>query len=75
MRAPASARKVVCAMKTIVQKYGGTSLGSVELIQRVAGKVAAARERGWPMMKFVANPKTAAKTAAKATRRARRGRR
>jgi aspartate kinase len=32
--------------KTIVQKYGGTSVGSVELIQRVADKVAAVRERG-----------------------------
>ena len=32
--------------RTIVQKYGGTSVGSVELIQRVAGKVAAVRERG-----------------------------
>ena len=32
--------------KTIVQKYGGTSVGSVELIQRVAEKVAAVRERG-----------------------------
>jgi len=30
----------------IVQKYGGTSVGSVELIQRVAEKVAAVRERG-----------------------------
>jgi aspartate kinase len=30
----------------IVQKYGGTSVGSVELIQRVAAKVAAVRERG-----------------------------
>ena len=34
------------APKTIVQKYGGTSVGSVELIQRVAAKVAAVRERG-----------------------------
>ncbi len=33
-------------MRTIVQKYGGTSVGSVELIQRVAEKVAAVRERG-----------------------------
>jgi aspartate kinase len=32
--------------RTIVQKYGGTSVGSVELIQRVAAKVAAVRERG-----------------------------
>ena len=31
---------------TLVQKYGGTSVGSVELIQRVADKVAAVRERG-----------------------------
>ena len=34
------------APRTIVQKYGGTSVGSVELIQRVAGKVAAVRARG-----------------------------
>jgi len=33
-------------MKTIVQKYGGTSVGSIELIQRVAEKVAAVRARG-----------------------------
>jgi aspartate kinase len=33
-------------MALIVQKYGGTSVGSIELIQRVAGKVAALRERG-----------------------------
>jgi aspartate kinase len=33
-------------MRTIVQKYGGTSVGSVELIQRVAGKVAEVRARG-----------------------------
>ncbi|HET9475547.1 MAG TPA: aspartate kinase [Steroidobacteraceae bacterium] len=33
-------------MSLIVQKYGGTSVGSVELIQRVAAKVAAVRERG-----------------------------
>jgi len=32
--------------RTIVQKYGGTSVGSVELIQRVAAKVAALREGG-----------------------------
>jgi aspartate kinase len=32
--------------RTIVQKYGGTSVGSCELIQRVAEKVAAVRERG-----------------------------
>jgi aspartate kinase len=30
----------------IVQKYGGTSVGSIELIQRVAEKVAAVRARG-----------------------------
>jgi aspartate kinase len=30
----------------VVQKYGGTSVGSVELIQRVAEKVAAVRARG-----------------------------
>ena len=33
-------------MTLIVQKYGGTSVGSVELIQRVAEKVAALRARG-----------------------------
>ena len=33
-------------MALIVQKYGGTSVGSVELIQRVADKIAAVRERG-----------------------------
>jgi aspartate kinase len=33
-------------MTLIVQKYGGTSVGSVELIQRVAEKVAAVRARG-----------------------------
>src|SRR5688572_11300225 len=32
--------------RLIVQKYGGTSVGSLELIQRVAAKVAAVRERG-----------------------------
>jgi aspartate kinase len=32
--------------RTIVQKYGGTSVGSIELIQRVAEKVAAVRARG-----------------------------
>ena len=32
--------------RTLVQKYGGTSVGSVELIQRVAEKVAAVRARG-----------------------------
>ena len=30
----------------IVQKYGGTSVGSIELINRVAARVAAVRERG-----------------------------
>lgn len=33
-------------MALIVQKYGGTSVGSVELIQRVASRVSAIRERG-----------------------------
>ena len=33
-------------MALIVQKYGGTSVGSVELIQRVADKIAAVRARG-----------------------------
>jgi aspartate kinase len=32
--------------RTIVQKYGGTSVGSIELIQRVADKVAAIRAAG-----------------------------
>jgi aspartate kinase len=32
--------------RTIVQKYGGTSVGSVELIRRVADKVAAVRAAG-----------------------------
>ncbi len=32
--------------RTIVQKYGGTSVGSIELIQRVADKVAAIRQQG-----------------------------
>ncbi|HEX6638924.1 MAG TPA: aspartate kinase [Steroidobacteraceae bacterium] len=32
--------------RTIVQKYGGTSVGSVELIQRVAARVAAVRDEG-----------------------------
>jgi aspartate kinase len=36
----------VSAPRTIVQKYGGTSVGSVELIQRVAEEVAALRQRG-----------------------------
>lgn len=39
-------RDTKTAPKTIVQKYGGTSVGSIELIQRVAEKVAAVRERG-----------------------------
>lgn len=33
-------------MPTIVQKYGGTSVGSVERIQAVAGRVVRAREEG-----------------------------
>lgn len=33
-------------MPLIVQKYGGTSVGSLELIQRVAGRVAALRDTG-----------------------------
>jgi aspartate kinase len=33
-------------MALLVQKYGGTSVGSVELIRRVAARVAAVRERG-----------------------------
>jgi aspartate kinase len=33
-------------MALIVQKYGGTSVGSIELIQRVATRVSTIRERG-----------------------------
>ncbi len=33
-------------MALIVQKYGGTSVGSLELIHKVAARVAAVRERG-----------------------------
>ncbi|HUP91067.1 MAG TPA: aspartate kinase [Solimonas sp.] len=33
-------------MALIVQKYGGTSMGSVERIEHVAGKIAAARAKG-----------------------------
>ncbi|MDP8960903.1 MAG: aspartate kinase [Actinomycetota bacterium] len=33
-------------MALIVQKYGGTSVGDVERIKRVAGRIAAAREAG-----------------------------
>ena len=33
-------------MALFVHKYGGTSVGSVELIQHVASKVMAARARG-----------------------------
>ena len=33
-------------MSLIVQKFGGTSVGSVELIERVAGKVIATKEQG-----------------------------
>lgn len=33
-------------MSLIVQKYGGTSVGSLDLIQRVAARVAAVRQRG-----------------------------
>ena len=33
-------------MTLLVQKYGGTSVGSVELINRVAARVAAIKERG-----------------------------
>ncbi|MBA1330990.1 hypothetical protein QQ73_07420, partial [Candidatus Endoriftia persephone str. Guaymas] len=33
-------------MALIVQKYGGTSVGSVERIQAVAEKVKAAKDRG-----------------------------
>lgn len=33
-------------MSLLVQKYGGTSVGSIELIRRVAARVAAVRDRG-----------------------------
>ena len=33
-------------MPTIVQKYGGTSVGSTERIQRVADRIVRAREEG-----------------------------
>ncbi len=33
-------------MSLIVQKFGGTSVGSIELIERVAGKVIATKEQG-----------------------------
>jgi aspartate kinase len=33
-------------MALIVQKYGGTSVGSIELIQRVAARVSSIRQRG-----------------------------
>ena len=33
-------------MSLIVQKFGGTSVGSIERIAHVATKVASARERG-----------------------------
>jgi aspartate kinase len=33
-------------MALIVQKYGGTSVGSIDLIQKVAARIAAVRERG-----------------------------
>jgi len=33
-------------MALLVQKYGGTSVGSVDLVNRVAARVAAVRERG-----------------------------
>ena len=42
--------------RTIVQKYGGTSVGSVELIQRVAEKVAAVRARGDRIAQMVIAP-------------------
>ncbi|PLY16766.1 MAG: aspartate kinase [Sedimenticola sp.] len=40
-------------MALIVQKYGGTSVGTVERIKAVASKVAAARERGDGMVVVV----------------------
>ncbi|MCG8464534.1 MAG: aspartate kinase [Xanthomonadales bacterium] len=40
-------------MALIVQKYGGTSVGTIERIQAVASKVAAARERGDKMVVVV----------------------
>lgn len=37
-------------MALIVQKYGGTSVGSVELIQRVADRVARTRQAGYDLV-------------------------
>lgn len=37
-------------MALIVQKYGGTSVGSVELIQRVADRVAQTRQAGYDLV-------------------------
>jgi aspartate kinase len=43
---PASRHDQNDTMTLIVQKYGGTSMGSVERIEHVAGKVAATRAQG-----------------------------
>jgi aspartate kinase len=40
-------------MALLVQKFGGTSMGSVERIEHVAGKIAAARERGHQIVAVV----------------------
>ena len=39
--------------KIIVQKYGGTSVGTPERIKEVAGKVTAARENGYDVVVVV----------------------
>ena len=46
-------------MALLVQKYGGTSMGSVERIDHVASKVAAARERGHQIVVVVSATLTA----------------
>ena len=40
-------------MKTIVQKYGGTSVGSIEKIQRVADRIISNKEKGYHMVVIV----------------------
>jgi len=37
-------------MALLVQKFGGTSLGSIERIQAVAGRIAASREQGYDLL-------------------------
>ncbi|MFQ5650550.1 MAG: aspartate kinase [bacterium] len=40
-------------MKVIVQKYGGSSLAAPELIERIAGRVIATKERGYSVVVVV----------------------